>query len=199
MLRKEVFSMDKRFALAGKCLWFLFLSVILTLAAAVAMIVPIIGWVAAPIMAVVGLVLAFYGPYAARAAHPNFQNAFYIALVSLALGIISNFIPDEGVLAGLVSIGSDVLNFLSVYFVCTAAGELLAEKGDGPQAVRADLIWKLVGGCNVVSILGTLIGWVPVLGALVSVAGVVAAIVSVVALVLEIIFYYKAANSLKAA
>lgn len=191
--------MNERFAVAGKGLWFLFLSVVLTLAAVVAMIIPIIGWVAAPFMVIAGLVLAIYGPYAARTAHPNFQNAFYIALVSLVLGIVSSFAPDEGVLAGLVSIVSDVLGFLSAYFICTAAGELLAEKGDTEQAARADLIWKLVGVCNAVSILSTLVGWVPVLGTLVGIVGVVAGIVSVVALVLEIIFYYKASASLKAA
>lgn len=191
--------MNERFAVAGKGLWFLFLGEILALAAVVAMIIPIIGWVAAPFMAIAGLVLAIYGPYAARAAHSNFQNAFYIAIVSLVLGIVSSFVPDEGMLAGLVSILSDVLGFLSAYFICTAAGELLAEKGDTEQAARADLIWKLVGGCRAVSILCTLIGWVPVVGAVVGVVGVIAGIVSVVALVLEIIFYYKASASLKAA
>lgn len=191
--------MNERFALAGKGLWFLFLSVILALAAVVAMIIPIIGWVAAPFMVIAGLVLAIYGPYVARNAHANFQNAFYIALVSLVLGIVSAFVPEEGVLAGLVSIISEVLGFLSAYFICTAAGELLAEKGDTEQAARADLIWKLVGVCNAVSILCTLTGWVPVLGTLVGIVGVVAGIVSVVALVLEIIFYYKASASLKAA
>lgn len=190
--------MNERFALAGKGLWLLFLAVILTLAAIVAMIVPIIGWVAAPFMAVAGLVLAIYGLYVARTAHPNFQNAFYIALISLVVGVVSAFVPNEGVLAGLMDILSDVLGFLSAYFICTAAGELLAEKGDAEQVHRADLIWKLVGGCTVVSILCTLTGWVPILGDIVGVAGVVARIVSFVASILEIIFYYKASASLKA-
>lgn len=191
--------MNERFSLAGKGLWLLFLSVILTLAAVVVAIVPIIGWVAAPIMVLVALVIQFYAPYSARTAHTNFQNAFYVALVALVLGVISAFVPEEGVLAGLVSILSEILSFLFTYFVCTAAGELLAEKGDVEQATRAELIWKLVAGCCVVSILCTLTGWVPVLGAIVGVAGVIASIVSFVASILEVIFYYKAAASLKAA
>lgn len=191
--------MNERFSLAGKGMWLLFLSVILTLAAVVVVIVPIIGWVAAPIMVLVALVMQFYAPYSARTAHANFQNAFYVAIVALVLGIISVFVPEEGVLAGLVSILSEILSFLFTYFVCTAAGELLAEKGDVEQARRAELIWKLVAGCCVVSILCTLIGWVPVLGAIVGVAGVIASLVSFVASILEVIFYYKAANSLKAA
>lgn len=191
--------MNERFSLAGKGMWLLFLSVILTLAAVVVAIVPIIGWVAAPIMVLVALVMQFYAPYSAHTAHANFQNAFYVAIVALVLGIISVFVPEEGVLAGLVSILSEILSFLFTYFVCTAAGELLAEKGDVEQAHRAELIWKLVAGCCVVSILCTLIGWVPVLGAIVGVAGVIASLVSFVASILEVIFYYKAANSLKAA
>lgn len=191
--------MNERFALAGRGLWFLFLSVILTLAAVVAVIIPIIGWVAYPFIIIAALVLQFYAPYSARTAHPNFQNAFYIAIVSLALGVVNIFVPDEGMLAGLVSIISDVLSFLFTYFICTAAGELLAEKGDAEQAARAALIWKLVGACSAVSILCTLTGWIPVLGAIVGVAGVIAGIVSFVASILEIIFYYKAATSLKAA
>lgn len=190
--------MDERFDLAGKGLWFLFLAVILTLAGAMILVVPIIGWVASPFMLIAGLALAIYGPYAARTAHPNFRNAFYIALVSLVLGIISAFLPEEGVIAGLVSILSEALSFLSAYFICTAAGELLAEKGNAEQAQRADLIWKLVGACSAVSILCTLTGWIPVLGAIVGLAGVVAGIVGIVAGILEIIFYYKAATSLRA-
>lgn len=191
--------MNERFALAGKGLWLLFLSVILTLAAVVVAIIPVIGWVAAPVMIIAALVIQFYAPYSARTAHPNFQNAFYIALISLVLGILSAFVPDEGFLAGLVSIASSVLSFLFTYFICTAAGALLAEKGDGEQAARADLIWKLVAGCSAVAILCTLVGWVPVLGAVVGIVGVVASIVNFVASILEVIFYYKASNSLKAA
>lgn len=190
--------MDERFTLAGKGLWYLFLSVIFVLGGAVALIVPIIGWIACPFLMIAGFVLQFVGPYTARTAHANFQNAFYLSLVALVLGIVSALVPDEGFLAGLVSIISDALGFVFTYLICTAAGELLAEKGDAEQAARAELLWKLAAGCAVVSILCTLTGWVPVLGAVVGVAGVIASIVSFVASILEIIFYYKASNSLKA-
>lgn len=189
--------MNERFALAGKGLWYLFLSVILALAGAVVAIVPIIGWIACPILIIAGLVLQVVGFYTARTAHPNLQNAFYIALIGLGLGAISAFVPEEGMLAGLVSIASDVLGFAVTYFVCAAAGELLAEKGDTEQAARAELIWKLYGGCTVVSVLCTLTGWVPILGVIMGAAGVVSAVVGIVAGVLEIIFYYQASNSLR--
>lgn len=191
--------MDERFALAGKGLYYLFLSVILFVVGLVTVMVPLLGWIAGPILMLVGLVLQLMGPYVARDAHPNFQNAFFISLGILVVSVVSVFLPDEGFLAWLADIITDVLSFLAVYFICTAAGELLAEKGDAEQAARAELLWKVTGLCAVISILCTLTSWIPVLGAIVGVAGVVSSLVGFVAYILEIIFYYKASQSLKGA
>lgn len=190
--------MNERFALAGKGLRFLFLAQILALVTIVVAFIPVLGWIAGLVLSVVIFVLELYGPYVARSSHPNFQNAFYASIAAVIVGIISAFF-QEGFMAGLMDIVSSLVGFCITYFVCTAAGELLAEKGDTEQAARAGLIWKLYAICTVVSILCTLTGWIPVLNILMGVAAIISGIVSLVAYILLIIFYYKASNSLKAA
>lgn len=190
--------MNEKFALAGKGLWFLFLADILMLAAIVVAFIPILGVILVLVASIAAFVLQLYGPYVARNSHPNFKNAFYASVVAIVVGILAG-IFDEGLLGGLMDIVSTVVGFCITYFVCTAAGELLAEKGDTEQAARAGLIWKLYAISTVVSILNTLTSWIPVLNVLVGVAAVIASIVGLVAGILLIIFYYKASNSLKAA
>lgn len=190
--------MNERFALAGKGLRFLFLAEILMLAAIVVAFIPILGAIFVLVASIAAFVLQLYGPYVARTSHPNFQNAFYASIAAIVVGILSG-IFDEGFLGGLIDILSTVVSFCITYFVCTAAGELLAEKGDTEQAARAGLIWKLYAICTVVSVLCTLTSWIPVLNVLMGVAAVITSIVGLVAGVLLIIFYYKASESLKAA
>lgn len=190
--------MNEKFAQAGKGLWFLFLAQILALVAIVVAFIPILGAIAVLVLSIVIFVFELYGPYIARNSHPNFQNAFYASIAAVVVGIISSFF-QEGFMAGLMDIVTSLVSFCITYFVCTAAGELLAEKGDTEQAARAGLIWKMYAVCILVSILCTLTSWIPVLNILMGVAGVIAAIVGMVAGVLLIIFYYKASNSLKAA
>lgn len=190
--------MNEKFALAGKGLWFLFLADILMLAAIVVAFIPILGVILVLVASIAAFVLQLYGPYVARNSHPNFKNAFYASVVAIVVGILAG-IFNEGFLGGLMDIVSTVVGFCITYFVCTAAGELLAEKGDTEQAARAGLIWKLYAISAVVSILNTLTGWIPVLNILMGVAAILSGIVSLVAYVLLIIFYYKASNSLKAA
>lgn len=190
--------MRETFEKAGKGLWLLFIAEILYLAAFVIALVPILGWIVGMVLSVIAFLLQFYGPYVARHSHPNFMNAFYASVVSLAVGFLSAFFP-EGFMKGLMDIVIALVGFCITYFICTAAGVLLAEKGDMEQAAQAGLIWKLHAACTVVSILCTLVGWVPVLDILLGVASALSSIVSVVGYVLLIIFYYKASKSLKAA
>lgn len=188
--------MNENFTLAGKGLKYLFLAQILALVAIVAMIVPILGWIVGVVLVIVVAVLQLVGPYTARSTHPNFQNAFYAAIAALVVSLISGFVPDEGFLAGLVSIVEEVVSFAVVYFVCTASEPLLDAKGDGELAQRAVTIWKLYAGCALVSIVCALVSWIPLLNILAAIASVVATIVQLVGYVLLIIFYYKASKFL---
>lgn len=188
--------MNENFTLAGKGLKYLFLAQILSLVAIVLAIIPIVGWIASVVLIFVGAVLEFVGPYTARNAHPNFQNAFYAAIAGLAVSVLSAFLPSEGFLGGLVNIVTTLISFAIVYFVCTASEPLLDAKGDGELAQRAVTIWKLYAGCTLVSIVCTLVSWIPLLNILAAIANVVASVVQLVAYVLLIIFYYKASKSL---
>lgn len=192
--------MDERFALAGKGLWFLFLSVILNLIGNIVGIVPLLGGAAEKVLEVAAFALSLYGPWSAREAHPNFLNAFYASIVGAALNVVDWFIPEESTfLAVVVGIVAIVVSVLEVYFICSASRDLLREKGDQPLADRADLIWKLVAGCSAVVLASLLLVWIPGVNLLAGVASLVASIVLIVAMILEVLFYYKGANSLKAA
>lgn len=192
--------MDERFALAGKGLWYLFLAAILNLASGVVGIVPLLGGAASKILSVAAFALTLYGPWSAREAHPNFLNAFYTTVAGTVLNVVDWFIPEESAFLSLV-VGAVaiVVSVLGVYFICSASRDLLREKGDQSLANRADLIWKLVAGCSAVVLASLLVVWIPGVNLLAGVASLVAAIVLIVAGILEILFYYKAANSLKAA
>lgn len=187
--------MNQEYTLAGKGLRYLFWSQILALLAVVVGVIPVLGWIAAFAMMLVGAVLEFVGPYTARNAHPGFQTAFYAALISIVVAVLSGMFK-EGLMAAVVAIVSTLLSFAITYFVCSAAGALLSAKGDNALADRAGLIWKLYGGCAVVEILATVLGGVPILGAVIGVINAIASIVSLVAYVMLILFYYQASNSL---
>lgn len=190
--------MNEKFEKAGKCLGLLFWAHILGLIATVVAFVPLLGKIAYIVLLLIACVFQFYGLYVARDSHPNFKNAFYASLVSLIVAFFSSFF-QEGFMAGLMQVVTALVSFCITYFICTAAGELLAEKGDTEQAVRAGLIWKLYAGCMAVTILVTILGHIPVLDVIAAVAVVITAVVELVAHILLIMFYYKASNSLKAA
>lgn len=187
------------FTLAGKGLKYLFLSQILALAAAVLLVIPVVGKIAFVVLGIVSMILRCLGPYVARDTHPHFKNAFYMTIAALVVGLISinpNGFPVFAFLAVLLNIVKAVISLAIVYFVCTASETLLDAKGNGELAHLAVIIWELCAGCTLVSVVCTLVGWIPLLNILAAVASVVAFIVQLVASVLLIIFYYKASNFL---
>lgn len=189
--------MNKEYALAGKGLWFLFLAEILGLASKVVRVIPLLGWIVYPILLVVAFALQFIGPYTARSTHPGFQNAFYMALIGVLVGVLSAFVREGSVMVTIISLAALVVSFLVIYFVCTAAGTLLAAKGDVLQADRANFIWKLYAACTLVDIAATLVMGVPVLGVLAKLASYVSMVVSTVAAIMMILFLYTASQSLR--
>lgn len=191
--------MNERFALAGKGLWCLFLAAILNLIGGVVELVPLLGGVVAGVLSVAAFLLDLYGPWCAREVHPRFLHAFYAAVAGTIINVLGWFVPEDGIPALIVSVVGIAVQLLLVYCICSASADLLREKGDVALAQRADLIWKLVAGCAAVELVSLLLVWIPVINLLAALASLVAAIVLLVAYVLQVIFYYQAATSLKAA
>lgn len=182
---------------AGKGLWFLFLSAILSLAAAIVGFIPLLGDLVGLVLMVAAFALNILGPYVARDSHPFFRYAFYASIAAAVLDVLGEVVPDEGLLSGLVNLAASLAGLALVYFICTAAGDLLREKGDETLANRADLLWKLQAGCTVVVFASLLVAWIPVLNVLAALAALVVAIVAIVVGIMQVIFYYNAAGSLR--
>ena len=187
----------EEYNLTGNCLLYLFLSEILQVGAIMVAFVPLFGFLVSFLLNLAGIALAVYGPYQARNVHPNFNNALYVAFVTGVVSVIGRVIPQGGVLSGIFNIVTAVLSFLNVYFICTAAAQVL-ETRDVALAARADMIWKVIALCEVVSIIATLTSWIPLLNILTSLLGAIVGIIGIVVAVVRIVFYYQAANVLRA-
>lgn len=182
------------FTVAGNGLKKMFLGEIVALIGVVVTMIPILGIVGS-IATIAGAVLILVGLYSARDAHINYQYAFYMAIAGIVMNILG-MIFTEGFLNGLVSVGSTAVSFFQLYFICTASSELLNAKGDGYQADRATLIWKINAVCALVSIAAVLVSVIPVINVIAGIAVIVAGIAEIVAAVLYLIFLYKGSQSL---
>lgn len=175
----------------------LFAAEMLALAAILVLLIPALGWIAAPIMLVVAALFQLFALYDARSVHPGFQMAFNLVIAGLVVSVVNFFLPDGTFLASVADIIAAILSFGTVYYICTA-GEDLLEGVDGALADRAALLWKLYAGCTVVTVINAIVAGVTVLEWLMSVVSAVFGIVSLVAYILLIIFYNQASKALSA-
>lgn len=177
-------------AVAGKGLQFMFWGTIVSL---VGMFIPLLG----SIVMIVGGLVVLYGLYTAMGAHENYKLAMYMVILGVVVSILGA-IFSEGIFSVVLSVVGTVVSFLQVYYICTASAALLSGKGDQVQADKAQLIITLNLICAVVTVVCVLVAWIPVVNVVAGVAVIVAGIVSIVAAVLQVIFYYKASQSLLA-
>lgn len=180
----------ERFPTAGNGLRLMFIGQIVAIISAFIPVVGALGILAGGVLSLVGVVKAM-------PAHEGYRNAIVAMAANVVISFLGNFWTD-GALGGLVNIAGILAAFLATYFVCTASGALLAEKGDAVQADRAGLIWKLYAVSTVVSVLCVLVSWIPLVNVLAAVAAVVMSIVELVTGVLYVVFLYSASKSLLA-
>ncbi len=190
--------MYENYAIAGSGMKKMFTAEVVAIASVVILLIPILGWIVGLVGMIVGFVLSLTGLYAAGPAHANFKNAFTITIANIVVSIIKGFMGEDSFLGAILGAVSVALGFLVVYFVCTAAAELLNEKGDAYQADRGTLIWKMYFVCAVIAIVCSVLAVIPIIGALAAVVALIASIVELVASILYMIFLYKASQSLLA-
>lgn len=205
--------MNENFLIAGNGMRKMFVAQIISLVAAGAvLLVALLALVAggmgsAGLIVIVGLaafvaiivsaIMSLMGLYSAGPAHANFKTAFTVTIINIVVNIIGSFFK-EGLLAGLFDVANVVLGFLVVYFVCTAASELLTQKGDDYQADRGTLIWKMYFVCTAIAVVCSILAVIPIIGALAAIVSVISSIVELVASILYLVFLYKASESLLA-
>ncbi len=186
--------MDHDFIAAGTGLKTMFMGQVLAIVAVLLGWVPFVG----TLCSVVSSAVLLLGLSQAGSAHPGYRNALYMTVATLVLGVLTGVWGNVAFLGGVLRMAESIASFLAVYFVCTSSGVLLGAKGDSVQADRSTLIWELYAACAAVSIICTLVSWIPLVNILSSIAAVVMAIVAVVAAVLYFLFLYKASQSLLA-
>ena len=174
--------MSEQYTLAGQGLKKVFIGQILCIFA----LIPIVG----AILAVIGYVFHMLGLNTASKTHPGFKTAFTVAIASLVVAILSIFLP-------FLSVVTTILGLVECYYICTTSSEMLSSKGDATLAATGLSVWKMYMICIIVVVVCTILAFVPILGILAAIVLVIASIVLIVAGIRNIIFIYKAQESLQ--
>lgn len=187
--------MNSNYAAAGSGLKTMFIGeIVILISSAVSVIVSALQAIGT-VGVVAGNIVILVGLNRTRPTHPGYDRAFYAAVANIAVSVIAEFSGKMYVLGTVMTFAGLIVSFLMVYFICTASGALLGEKGDWGQAERGAIIWKLNAVCSAV-LIGCTLAADRLPGAAVTVMAVVEIIAVLVAGVLYLEFLYKASESL---
>ncbi len=178
---------------AGHGLYMVFWGTIVGIVGGVLSVIPLIG----ALVAVAGVVMELYGLYLMAQAADSYRTAFYCAIINLAVSAVSVFVNGT-----LISIVGDLVNLLLLYCVCTTTAGILEGLGGAEARAAAErglLVWKINLACVIISVVSSVLIYVPVLGVLAGIAAVIMLVVSLVGGILYLIFLYKSQAILQAA
>ena len=173
----------------------MFISQIGSIVCTVLLLIPVVNFFA--LIGVYGfLILSLVGLNEAGRDIEGCKTAFYITIVQIVLNVLSYFL-GTGVLDVAISIVLCILNFLTVYYVCSSVAEALRSRSFGDIAARGELVWKINLAYYIAEILRLVLTCIPVLNVLiVPVIQLIVTIVSLVGGILYIMFLYKSYVSL---
>ncbi len=152
------------------------------------------------VAAIAGTLLVLYGIYLAMPAHPYFKLAAGAEAAIIVLSVLQMIFQGR-ILGGTLFIVSTLIALLSTVLVCGAIGTLLKEKPEGgrdltEQSKTAVLVYAAGAA---VSVLCTLISWIPLLNFLTDfVTGTVTGLVMLAANLWRAYFYFRASRALAA-
>ena len=137
-----------------------------------------------PIIALVGEILVLVGLYRARMDDEGYGTAFMLSIVNIVLSIVGLFVPSDGLLGSLLSIISTIISLAIIYFVCSTTGNLLLSQGESALAQRGQTVWTINLVCAIVSVVLSLLMWIPLLNILAVVGVIVVMIAELVGYIL---------------
>lgn len=184
--------MYEDYNLAGRGLKTLFAGRIIALVAVFLVWIPLVGLLAV----LAGFILGLVGLHTASPAHPMYKTAFMVTVATTIVNLLSGLLGGESALGEILSVVITVLNFLSVYYVCTATGHLLSAKGDQATADLGANVWKLNAICGVVAVVCSVLLLVPIINIVAGLSLVVTVVASIVASILYLVFLNRASKSL---
>lgn len=91
----------------------------------------------------------------------------------------------------LMSVVSNCLSFLALFYVCKSLAEDLRDHGMLENADRAELVWKINLVCTAISIIISVMMFIPLINLLGIALGFINSLAEIVGGVLYFIFLYK--------
>lgn len=158
----------------------------------VSAIISLFSWL--PFIGIVAFGLNLYALYTLSTAAEGYRTAFYVNIVGIILSVVG-MVFKNGFLGALVDMAIQILNFLSVYFICKTTGDFLSTV-DYRLAGSGTTVWVLYAVCTGVMILCELLSVIPIIniGAALLSAGI--AVVQFVAGILYLIFLFRSQKAL---
>lgn len=192
-----------QYSVAGAGLKKMFIAEVGALVCTVLALIPIIGKIAG-IGSFVFLIIGLVGLYGAGQQIDGCKKAFTLQIAVLVGSILLSILgavlvvaaPAVGVIfIAALGIAVAVVSFLAIYYICTSVSEVMTKVGDADAAKTGETAWKVMLACKIVSIVATLLAFVPLLSDMIDIAS---AIVGVVGSAFYIIFLNKSSNRLAA-
>ena len=140
-----------------------------------------------PIISLVGGIMVLVGLYQAREDVEGYGTTFMLSIIGIILDIIGMFFSG-GVMASLLSIISTIISLAIVYFVCTTTSNLLHCVGAVETEQRGRTVWNIYLICNIISVVLTLLLFIPLLNVLAVVGMLMAAIAQLVGYIMYLQF-----------
>ena len=146
-----------------------------------------------PILMLIGGIMSLVGLYRARQDDEGYNTAFILSIVNIVLDFAGVFF--EGIGASLISIISSIISLAIMYYVCTTTSNLLHSVGEETVAARGRTVWNINIVCTIVSVLLSILAYVPLLSVLTTIGAVIIVIAELVGYILYLMFLrgsYKA-------
>lgn len=171
----------------SKALQWLFIAEILMIFSGAGLIGTILG--------IVAFVLNLLALYGASQLDSGYHTAFILSIVGIVVSVISTFAGD-GFFATLVGIISDVVALGILYFVVTTTCKHLDDRGAVELSMKGDSVWKINLICTIISVVLSLLMYIPIINVAAAVVIVIVAIVMLVAYIRYLIFLWKSHKAL---
>lgn len=175
---------------AATGLKFKFIAELVAIACAVIMVIPILGTIIGLYGMIACYIISVYGLYLVSQDIPAVRLAFIASIVETVFAVAKLFTGNIWFMQVITS----VLSFLALFLVCKALSENLGEHGMLEIADKGEAVWKINLVCTVVSIVVSIMMYIPLINIIGALLGFVTAIASVVGSVLYFIFLYKSAK-----
>ncbi|MBR5337596.1 MAG: hypothetical protein IK152_06395 [Lachnospiraceae bacterium] len=172
---------------AAKGLKFKFIGELVTIACAIIMIVPLLGTILGMYGMLACYIISIYGLYLVSNDIPGCRTAFIVSIVNTVFMVARLFSGNLWFMGTI----SSVISFLALFLVCKSLSEDLREHGMLEIADRGETVWKINLICSAISIVVSIMMYIPLINLIGALLGAVNALASVVGSVLYFIFLYK--------